>query len=266
VLLLEDDLPTRQMLTLVLDDEGIQTRVCGSPEQAIQAARDLAAPLLIADFWGTSHHTLLPDERAEIRSLADAVPTIMVTARAWAARSAAADLGLVALVRKPIEPGQIRSLVVGWVEQSRRDSAAAMATAHAIRVRLDSALTRANAASTALKHAARRARGAGLTRREIQVAALVAEGLTNSEIGERLVVTTGTVANHVRHISLRLGLRNRVQLAVWAVEHGLYRSDGRMLADGQPQPAGDLPADRHVRDGSGRPARPAPSVDGSPYG
>jgi GAF domain-containing protein len=66
---------------------------------------------------------------------------------------------------------------------------------------------------------------AKLTRRQQEVAACVAEGLTNEEIGERLVVTPGTVANHMVWILKRLGLKNRTSLATWAVEHGLYRSD-----------------------------------------
>ena len=66
---------------------------------------------------------------------------------------------------------------------------------------------------------------ARLSRREQEVAALVAEGRTNAEIAERLVLTEGTVANHVRRILLKLHLRSRAQLAVWAVERGLYRSD-----------------------------------------
>jgi DNA-binding NarL/FixJ family response regulator len=66
---------------------------------------------------------------------------------------------------------------------------------------------------------------ARLTRREQEVAILIAEGLTNAEIAERLVLVPGTVANHVEHILDKLGLRSRTQIAVWAVEHGLYRSD-----------------------------------------
>jgi DNA-binding CsgD family transcriptional regulator len=66
---------------------------------------------------------------------------------------------------------------------------------------------------------------ARLTRRQQNVAACVAEGLTNDEISERLVITAGTVANHVEGILRRLELRNRASLATWAVEHGLHRSD-----------------------------------------
>jgi DNA-binding NarL/FixJ family response regulator len=53
----------------------------------------------------------------------------------------------------------------------------------------------------------------------------VAEGLTNEQIAQRLVLTPGTVANHVAGILQRLGFSGRAQIAVWAVERGLYRSE-----------------------------------------
>ena len=65
-----------------------------------------------------------------------------------------------------------------------------------------------------------------LTPRQQEVAGLVAEGLSNAEIARRLVLTPGTVANHMEHILRRLNLRSRSQVAVWAVERGLYRSGG----------------------------------------
>ena len=62
---------------------------------------------------------------------------------------------------------------------------------------------------------------APLTRREREVAALVARGMTNRQIAAELVIAEDTAANHVRHIRARLGLRSRVQVAVWATERGL---------------------------------------------
>lgn len=56
-----------------------------------------------------------------------------------------------------------------------------------------------------------------LTRREREVAALVAEGLTNREIAERLYISERTAENHVQHILTKLALNSRSQLAVWAV-------------------------------------------------
>jgi DNA-binding CsgD family transcriptional regulator len=78
------------------------------------------------------------------------------------------------------------------------------------------------------RHEGHRAAGdevAKLTRRQQEVAACIAEGLTNAEIAQRLTLTPGTVANHVEASLRRLDLRGRSQIAVWAVERGLYRSD-----------------------------------------
>ena len=66
---------------------------------------------------------------------------------------------------------------------------------------------------------------AKLTRRQHEIAACIAEGLSNADIAERLTLMTGTVANHVESILNRLGFRSRTQIAVWAVEHGLYHSE-----------------------------------------
>jgi DNA-binding NarL/FixJ family response regulator len=66
---------------------------------------------------------------------------------------------------------------------------------------------------------------AKLTRRQQEIACLIAEGLSNAEIAERLVLVEGTVANHVEAILNRLNFKSRTQVAVWAVERGLYRSD-----------------------------------------
>ena len=75
---------------------------------------------------------------------------------------------------------------------------------------------------------------ARLTPRERDVAISIAEGLTNAEIAERMVIVAGTVANYVERILRKLGLRSRTQIAVWAVEHGLYRSNGEADEEAEP--------------------------------
>jgi DNA-binding CsgD family transcriptional regulator len=55
-----------------------------------------------------------------------------------------------------------------------------------------------------------------LTAREREIARLMADGLTNHEIAERLVITEGTVEVHAKHILSKLGLRSRTQVAGWS--------------------------------------------------
>ncbi len=62
-----------------------------------------------------------------------------------------------------------------------------------------------------------------LSPRELEVAALIARGLTNRQIAAELVIAEGTAATHVKHILARLDLDSRVQVAAWAIEHGLHQ-------------------------------------------
>jgi DNA-binding CsgD family transcriptional regulator len=63
-----------------------------------------------------------------------------------------------------------------------------------------------------------------LTRREREVAALIAQGLSNRRIAEHLVITERTVAAHVEHILDKLAFGSRTQIGVWAAEHDLVGS------------------------------------------
>lgn len=57
-----------------------------------------------------------------------------------------------------------------------------------------------------------------LTAREREVARLIARGYTNQQIAEALVLTRGTVANHVAHILSKVGAANRTQIAAHVLE------------------------------------------------
>ena len=73
-----------------------------------------------------------------------------------------------------------------------------------------------------------------LTERELEVVALVAQGLSNREIAESFVISEKTVKTHIGHILAKLELKDRTQLAIYAIRHGLAGDD--------PGPGGD-PAD-----------------------
>jgi DNA-binding CsgD family transcriptional regulator/tetratricopeptide (TPR) repeat protein len=60
-----------------------------------------------------------------------------------------------------------------------------------------------------------------LTAREREVAALLAEGLSNAELADRLFISVRTAAVHVSHILNKLGMSSRAEVAAWAVRNGL---------------------------------------------
>jgi DNA-binding CsgD family transcriptional regulator len=62
-----------------------------------------------------------------------------------------------------------------------------------------------------------------LTPRQLEVAVLIANGYSNHQIAERLVLTEGTVANHVAQLLDRLGMDSRTQVAALVAEVGLHR-------------------------------------------
>jgi len=68
---------------------------------------------------------------------------------------------------------------------------------------------------------------AALSPREIQIVRLVAEGATNKEIARDLFIAENTVKVHLKKILGKLGLRNRQQLAAYAVERGLAARSNR---------------------------------------
>jgi predicted ATPase/class 3 adenylate cyclase/DNA-binding CsgD family transcriptional regulator len=86
-----------------------------------------------------------------------------------------------------------------------------------------------DASSTSAENAASAGTGTkrsplALSRRELEVAALIAQGRTNREIADALVISQRTAETHVDHILTKLGFGSRAQVAAWAVEQGVGAS------------------------------------------
>jgi non-specific serine/threonine protein kinase len=79
---------------------------------------------------------------------------------------------------------------------------------------------RENVAPTVARTRAQRAATDVLTTREREIASLVADGLSNREIAEKLVISEATVDVHVKLILGKLGFRSRVQVAGWFARQG----------------------------------------------
>jgi DNA-binding NarL/FixJ family response regulator len=70
----------------------------------------------------------------------------------------------------------------------------------------------------------------GLSARELEVLGLVAEGLTNKQIAEALVLSPNTVIRHVANIFAKLGVNSRAAAVAIASERGLMAKDGKTLS------------------------------------
>jgi HD-GYP domain-containing protein (c-di-GMP phosphodiesterase class II) len=101
------------------------------------------------------------------------------------------------------------------------DEAAAEMRAEVRAGRLDGSAVDAVLEAAGHRLPRRREAVAGLTAREVEVLVLLARGLSNKQIAERLVITPKTAGNHVEHIYAKIDASSRAAAAMFAVQHGL---------------------------------------------
>ena len=126
-------------------------------------------------------------------------------------------------------PEPIAEMVDRWLAPARAQAGRAADRLRADGRRLSPeeavGLVLANEPDDASRLGPRRGSSSALTRREAEVAALVARGLTNRDIAAQLFLSVRTVEVHVDHVLTKLGFRTRTQLAAWALEEGLRPED-----------------------------------------
>jgi predicted ATPase/DNA-binding CsgD family transcriptional regulator len=130
-----------------------------------------------------------------------------------------ADLG-VWPVRQPLQERLVAQVMAsGQAQPADWAAGRALSSAAAARLALD-----AVAPATPSSGVSAGATPSLLSRREQEVAALIAQGRTSREIADALVISEATADTHAAHIRDKLGLRSRAEIASWAVRHGLSPS------------------------------------------
>lgn len=142
------------------------------------------------------------------------------SARATTLLAAATGLRDATATALPNEDREPRRAAIDRVRTDLGPGAYATAWNLGLGMTLDQAADFAVATEVGPPTAASVPSGSALTNREREIAALVALGLTNRQIAERLVIAPGTVKVHVERILGKLGRTSRVQIATWALEEG----------------------------------------------
>ena len=95
--------------------------------------------------------------------------------------------------------------------------------------RLDPVATDAVLAAAGHRVSRTRAGGpAGLTARESDVLALLAQGMPNKRIARELGISPKTVGNHIEHVYSKLGVSNRTGAAMYAMQYGMVGSQSHL--------------------------------------
>jgi DNA-binding NarL/FixJ family response regulator len=193
ILIVDDDRYSRTLISRVLMRAGYSTYEAETGEEALAAAKRNRPALVIVEALlpGVSGYEVCRELKDEF---GDALPIVFVSGNrtAPADRVAGLLLGGDDYLVKPFDPDELLARV---------------------RRLLPAALTdRRNTHK--------------LTRRELHVLSLLVDGLSQSDIAEKLVISPNTVAKHIEHILAKLGVHSRAQAVAHAVRNGLIEAHG----------------------------------------
>jgi DNA-binding CsgD family transcriptional regulator len=176
----------------------------------------------VRDRWGTMYEAR-PVEASPAESAETSAFSVSRFARAWSREESAEERQTpISIVPGRVEPNRRPDLLI----EIERFVAAGQPELAAERL-LSAILTAGLAAALSVPAPAapepvpiRPSAASPLTRREGQVAKLIAEGLTNRSIADALFISPSTVERHVANIFNKLGCHSRVQIAAWTLANG----------------------------------------------
>src|SRR5829696_5293829 len=112
------------------------------------------------------------------------------------------------------------------------EEAAALLRAEVDAGRLEAGVVEAVLGAAGHRVSRRREGPAGLTAREVDVLRLLARGLSNKEIAQRLVIAPKTAGNHIEHIYAKIGASTRATASLFALQHGLLPEEAPVSRPG----------------------------------
>jgi DNA-binding NarL/FixJ family response regulator len=201
VLVVDDERDCRDLVANLLEEAGFRVHAVASGEAALASIRDGPPCAVILDVNLTAMSGYEVCHRLRER-FGDALPILFISGmRAEAIdRVAGLLLGADDYITKPFNPDELVARVRRRVIGSRRGEA----------VMEDGEGTESGTAG-----------GHGLTERESEVLTLLAEGLDQEAVAERLVISPSTVATHIQRILSKLGVRSRAQAIAVAYRTGI---------------------------------------------
>jgi DNA-binding NarL/FixJ family response regulator len=199
VLVVDDDAAFREHVRIVLEDAGFGVIESGTAEDALRIARDEDPPLAVLDVHlpGMSGYEVC---RALREELGQRIGIIFLSGSKMETidRAAGLTLGADDYILKPFEPEELVARVRALLR----------------RVAPETDASTSFAGST----------GFDLTPRELEVLRLLADGLDQDEIAQRLFITPKTVATHIERILGKLGVRSRAQAVALAYREELVNT------------------------------------------
>lgn len=177
-------------------------------QEAVQLARQLRPDVILMDIQMPDGDGLKATR--EIRQTLPEVAVVILTASELDEHLyEAVRLGAAGYLLKDLDAGELFELLAGVTRNE-------VAMTRSMASRLLKIMANNNGRTPAAEN--------DLTEREIEVLHLLAQGASNPQIAEELVITVNTVKSHISHILAKLQLENRTQAAAYAVQKGIISS------------------------------------------